>query len=375
VGQLKDWMSSRNAPAAPIDDLWLVRGAKLNLDNEQAKSLSKEAWVEAVLEDETRKFVSPQGNLVVGKDLNELGESAGKVWGLDRIGYYKMKSEFPNLNGSGIRVGVLDTGIQSHHPEFTNEVVFKDFVNGLTHPYDDHGHGTHVSGTIAGYSVGMAQKATIYMGKIFTAEGSGVDSDILKAMQWMFDPDGNPNTNDFPNLVSNSWGADIMDGVQDVQKFLPYYLAIKAWIHGGIMPIFAAGNSGKSPNGIPGGLPDAIAVGAIAPDSTLAYFSSRGPNLWKIGESVFTFLKPDISAPGVAVNSAFPGNKYASWAGTSMATPHVSGAVALLLQANNKLKFAKVKELLLKSSEPKKDVNFGYGILNVHKLVKLGLGR
>lgn len=93
--------------------------------------------------------------------------------------------------------------------------------------------------------------------------------------------------------------------------------------------------------------------------------------MWKVGESVLTLLKPDISAPGEKIISAYPGNKYASMAGTSMATPHVTGAIALALQANPKLKFPDIKKLLLKSSEKKIDTHFGFGILNAYEFVKL----
>jgi subtilisin family serine protease len=230
-----------------------------------------------------------------------------------------------------------------------------------------------VAGTIAGNQVGIAPNAKILLGKIFSASGSAEDSGLLAAMQWAFDPDGDPSTNDFPNVVSNSWGGDIPDAINDVAEIMPFELAITAWIHGGIVPVFAAGNSGGTPNGFPGGLPEPIAVGALAPNDDIAEFSSRGPNLWKIGESVITLLKPDITAPGAKIASAYPGNKYAMMDGTSMATPHVSGAVALLLQANPKLKFADVKRLLLQTSDKKLDTKFGYGVINVYYLVKAGL--
>jgi subtilisin family serine protease len=172
--------------------------------------------------------------------------------------------------------------------------------------------------------------------------------------------------------VSNSWGGELnLEVIYDVEEFAPFLRAIQSWIHGGIIPVFAAGNSGKSPNGFPGGLPEPIAVGAISPNGEIAAFSSRGPNLWKVGESVLTLLKPDISAPGEKIISAYPGNKYASMAGTSMATPHVTGAIALALQANPKLKFSDIKKLLLKSSEKKIDTQYGFGILNAYEFVKL----
>jgi subtilisin family serine protease len=273
-------------------------------------------------------------------------------------------------------VGVLDTGIQGKHPQLGSRVThFKDFVNHLENSYDDHGHGTHVAGTIAGKEIGFAPQSKLIVGKILSAVGGGQDSTILEAMQWQFDPDGNPATADFPRIVSNSWGAEISEGVHDVEEVLPYQLAIQAWVNGGIIPVFAAGNSGKTPNGVPGGLPDVISVGAFDKNGEVAEFSSRGPNLWKIGSSIITLLKPDVSAPGVQIGSAFPGNKYAVWDGTSMATPHVSGAIVLLLQANPKLTIAEVKQLLLETSEKKMDNSYGFGIVNAYELVKAGIQR
>ncbi len=369
VEQLKDWMGSRGL-RSEVKDLWISRGAALSMEEASAKKLSQEAWVKGVYEDKIRRLISPTPNMVVANSIKELGD---EVWGLEKIGIHKIRDEFPELDGHGITVGIIDTGIQSRHQELLNKpVVFKDFVNHISNPYDDHGHGTHVAGTITGNKVGIATEASIVFAKAFAAGGSTADSGLIEAMQWMFDPDNNSSTNDFPRLVSNSWGGELdVDVIYDVEDFAPFLRAVQAWIHGGIIPIFAAGNSGKSPNGFPGGLAEPISVGAISPNGDLAPFSSRGPNLWKVGESVLTLLKPDLSAPGDKITSAYPGNKYASMAGTSMATPHVAGAVVLALQANPKLKFSDVKKLLLKSSEKKIDNQFGYGILNAYELVKL----
>lgn len=369
VEQLKSWMDNRGL-RAEVKNLWIARGAALTLEEINAKNLAKEAWVKGVYEDKVRRLISPSPNLVVANSLKELGE---EVWGLEKIGVNKLREEFPELDGKGIRVGIIDTGIQSKHQELMNKpVLFRDFVNHIAYPYDDHGHGTHVAGTVAGNKVGVATEASIIFAKAFAAGGSSGDSSLIEAMQWIFDPDSDPSTNDFPQVVSNSWGGELDEAVlYNVEDFAPFLRAIQTWIHGGIIPVFAAGNSGKSPNGFPGGLPEPIAVGAISPKGELAEFSSRGPNLWKVGESVLTLLKPDISAPGEKITSAYPGNKYASMAGTSMATPHVTGAIALALQANPKLKFSDIKNLLLKSSEKKVDTQFGFGILNAYELVKL----
>lgn len=369
VEQLKSWIGSRGQ-TENINSLWLVRGATVNLNDDAAKKLSHEAWVKGVYEDKVRRLIAPTQNLVVGSTLQDLGN---ETWGLDKIGVAKIREEFPELDGKGVRIGIIDTGIQGHHQELMNKpLLFKDFINGIPNSYDDHGHGTHVAGTIAGNKVGIANEASIIFAKAFAAAGSGADSGLIRSMQWMFDPDNDPTTNDFPQIVSNSWGGELdIETIYDIEDFAPFVRAIQTWIHGGVIPVFAAGNSGKSPNGFPGGLPEPIAVGAISPSGEIASFSSRGPNLWKIGESVLTFLKPDVSAPGEKIVSAYPGNKYASMAGTSMATPHVAGSIALALQANPKLKFTDIKKLLLKSSEKKIDTTFGYGILNAYEFVKL----
>jgi len=379
VEQLKSWLGARNLERASVSDLWLVRGAKLELSVEHATKLAKEPWVQGVYVDKYRKFIHPVGNVIVGNNPKELEATVDPQWALNRIGIPKLRAEFPELNGQGIRVGILDTGIQSKHAELpgADKTVFKDFINGIGNAYDDNGHGTHVAGTIAGKTLGIAPQASIIFAKVFGAAGAANDSDLLAAMQWMFDPDGNPTTADYAQIVSNSWGADLgTELFHDMTQFTPYVQAVQAWIHGGIVPVFAAGNSGFAPNGMPGGLPDVIAVAALSPRAeAIAEFSSRGPNIWKIGESLITVLKPDITAPGENIVSAYPGNKFAILSGTSMATPHVSGAIALLLQANKKLKVADVKTALLKSSEVKIDTTYGFGIMDAHKLIKVGLGR
>lgn len=372
VADLEAWLGNRGVVSRKeIKNLWLVRGATVSVKPEVVGQLKKEPWVRGVYLDQIRQMISPQTSAPSGNTVKEVGV---ELWGLEKIGLSKIRQEFPQIDGTGVRIGVLDTGVQSRHPELAGRVThFKDFINSIDNEYDDHGHGTHVSGTIAGTETGIASKSSLLVGKIFGAAGAGQDSTILEAMQWQFDPDGNPSTADYPMIVSNSWGSDIVEGVHDIDEFLPYHVAIQTWINGGIIPVFAAGNSGKSPNGIPGGLPEVIAVGAIDSNGEVGEFSSMGPNIWKIGQTVLTLMKPDISAPGVAIASSIPGNKYSAWDGTSMATPHVSGAVALLLQANPKLRYAEVKQLLLETSEKKIDNKYGFGILNAYELVKAGL--
>ncbi len=376
--ELEKWMGTHRI-SGNVEDLWLVRGARLDLEKTDAETLKKQPWVGHVLADQVRQFVIPAG------PAEPEDPPAQMPWGLQRIGVDKIRAEFPALDGTGIRVGILDTGIQSRHPEFRRvspegkvsyvKVTFRDFVAKLKNSFDDHGHGTHVAGTIAGANVGIAPNASLLVGKVFTANGTSADSTLIRGMQWAFDPDGDPSTADYPHIVSNSWGAALANGVNTIENYAPFRLAIQAWINGGIIPVFAAGNSGTTPNGMPGGLPEPISVGAIDSKSDLAPFSSVGPNLWKVGSWILTVFKPDLSAPGVDVTASLPGNKYAAWSGTSMATPHVAGALALMLHANHKLTVADAKKLLLQSSEKKMDIRYGWGILNAYQLVKLAQAR
>jgi bacillopeptidase F len=371
VGSLKKWMNSHGVRSTTVNDLWLVRGAVVDVTASAAKQLKTEPWVSGVFVDQNRKLIKNPGKITVFEKSRDVDLS--NLWGLENAGVYQLRKEMPSITGAGVRVGVVDTGVQSGHPEFfysgTPKPVFHDFVNSIPSPYDDAGHGTHTAGTIAGSFTGVAPGASLYMAKGLTGGGWGFDSQLLSAMQWMVCPTGDPTSTDYPQIVSNSWGGDIPDGM-DIAEFAPYELAIQAWINAGIVPIFAAGNSGQNPNGFPGGLPEPIAVGAIGVDNTVADFSSRGPNIWKIGQMFVTLLKPDVSAPGVDIVSAYPGNKYAMMSGT----PHVAGIVALMLQANPKLTFAQVKGILLASSQVKTDVNYGYGIVNAYTAVKMAIG-
>lgn len=242
------------------------------------------------------------------------------------------------VTGTGVRVGSIDTGVDAGHPALSGRVVgWHDFVNGRPGPYDDNGHGTHTIGTMVGGAttgipLGVAPGAQVVVAKALDDDGVGTGSDLLAAAEWISDPDGNPATADQPQVVNNSWSAaDAND---------PWFRElILTWRHLGIVPVFAAGNSGPDGTvGSPAGYPEAIAVGAVDAGGTIADFSSRGPVTWQnrdgLGPAAGTVIrKPDIVAPGVDILSALPGG-YGSISGTSMAAPHVAGVAALLKQWN-----------------------------------------
>ncbi len=253
---------------------------------------------------------------------------ATSVWGL---GY----------KGAGIKVANIDTGVQWNHPALdqafacpnqpTNPACWYDPGNycGSTGACDNNGHGTHTMGTMVGdddptltYNVGMAPDATW-----IACKGCGTtscsDSDLTACANWILAPGG--NTANRPNVVNNSWG-----GTPDGDTW--YLSYVNAWRAAGIFPAFSAGNSGSSCDtlGDPGSYQESLASAAHDSNRTIATFSSRGPSAF--GHDPYT--KPNISAPGVSICSTVPGSTYnCTYSGTSMASPHTAGAVALIWQA------------------------------------------
>ncbi|RLN43673.1 hypothetical protein BBJ28_00003997 [Nothophytophthora sp. Chile5] len=267
-------------------------------------------------------------------------------WGVQRV---QASSVWSTGNtGSGVVVASIDTGVMFTHEalkaNFRKTYGWFDPEKKATEPYDSHGHGTHTMGTIAGSKgVGVAPGATWISCKGCRTDGCP-ESDLLACAQFLTCPTDtqgrNKDCSQAPHVVSNSWGGGQGDAF--------YQDAVDAWIDAGIIPIFANGNKGPGCGTVssPGDYANVIAVGATDSSDQLASFSSKGPAVKG------NLLKPDVSAPGVRVRSAYnTGNSnYTLMSGTSMATPHVSGVVALLLSAQPSLKFDDVKRLLTTST-------------------------
>jgi len=257
------------------------------------------------------------------------------------------------VTGNGIIVAVIDTGVDYTHPGLGGGFgpSFKviggyDFFNDDPDPRDDNGHGTHVSGIIAANGAGfkgVAPDAKILAYKVLGADGYGMETDILTAIDAAVDPNGDGDNSDHADIISLSLGG--MGGEDD-----PMVLAVEAAIDAGVVVVVAAGNDGPSLGsvGSPGCAPEAITVGAIDASGTLASFSSRGT-----GSSLR--IKPEVCAPGVMVDSTVPYSNavhssptgHATMSGTSMATPHVSGSAALLLQMHPDWNPSQVKSAIV----------------------------
>ncbi len=254
-----------------------------------------------------------------------------------------------SITGQGVTVAVLDTGIDYTHPDLGGCIGAgckvaggHNFVEGedASNPIDKHGHGTHVAGIIAakGTLTGVAPDVTLYAYKVLSDQGWGMDSSIIAAIEKAVDPDGNPLTDDQIDIINMSLGGG---GAPDS----PLSEAANNAMAAGVVVIVAAGNSGSySSIGSPGNAGQVLTVGASDNNGAIAGFSSRGP---VIGQ---TYIKPELVAPGVDINSAKPGGSYVRLSGTSMATPHVAGGAALLKQLHPTLSPAELKALLVNTS-------------------------
>jgi len=216
-----------------------------------------------------------------------------------------------------------------------------------------------VGGNLSGKHIGVAPEAKLVVAKALGGTNGGSDSMMIGAMEWMADPDGNPDTDDAPVVVNCSWGAK-----GDDTSMVP---AVKAWVKLNIFPCFAAGNSGpwKKTVGIPGGYLESFAVGSTTSKDKASFFSSRGPVTWNGVEHI----KPDVAAPGSKIFSVKKGGGYVNLDGTSMACPHVAGVIGLLHEAKPGLTVIEVREILESTAKDLgkngKDTTYGSGRIDV----------
>ena len=339
----------------------IIRGFAATVTSAQARALARAQGVFRVEED----F---QVSAMLDAARNDFGIKAVEGWAA-------------GLDGTGIGICVVDTGADPGHEQLNDGKVaaFADFIGTRIDPYDDHGHGTHVAAIAAGDGTGggdssafhgVAPRSRIYAAKVLDAAGSGADSGVIAGVQWCAEQSG-------VHIISMSLGTT---GSSDGRDSLSQ--AVNNAVAAGKSVVVAAGNSGDGPEtvGSPGAAAQAVTVGAAAEWSApasapnhsngiyLAPFSSRGP-------TADGRLKPDIVAPGVSVTSARAGttNSYVTWSGTSMATPFVSGALALALQANPEITPGNLKGLLLSTAQDRgasgADNDWGAGLLDGAGLV------
>jgi subtilisin family serine protease len=325
--------------------VYAIQGLALSVDYLRGYRDGVDQLVDRVLQDGAGKLPAAAAPA--------LDESLA-TWGLQAI-----RVLTSDRTGKGVRVAVLDTGVDLAHPDLAGRVVTtKSFVEG-EEVQDGHGHGTHVVGTACGTSsptvlprYGVAPEAEIFVGKVLSNAGSGSDRGILAGINWA--------VANGCRVVSMSLGAPVGADA----AFSPVFeRAAQRALRRGTLIVAAAGNDSDRPGSMrpvshPANCPSILAVGAL--DSAMAVASFSNAGLDADGGQV------DIAAPGVDVHSAWPmptGGRRLN--GTSMATPHVAGVVALLAEANPAATAAELKALLLGAARrlPAASTDVGVGLV------------
>jgi len=285
--------------------------------------------------------------------------------------------------GQGTVVAILDSGVDIDHQDLATRYrggsnSWFDPYGEQTRPRDLTGHGTAVAsivlgGAATGAAVGVAPAASWIAARVFDNSGSSSEGAISEALQWLLDPDGDPQTDDYPDIVQNAWGLQGSEG----SCINPFEQELSALSALGIDIVFAVGNSGSS--GVSSFLtpafdPHVIAVGALNRDGSLWYESSRGPD--RCGNSVI----PALVAPGEGIKAAtltyngFDDDNAAIHHGTSFSSPHVSGALALLRSRFDSSDHAVFTGALQSTAEdlgpPGIDPDFGHGRIRVDAAVE-----
>lgn len=308
-----------------------------------------------------RDAVAAMADRLLGGDefAGEIAEAmtplagAGVTWGLNAI-----KAPLSKLTGAGIKVAILDTGLDDAHPDFRGRTIVKKLFASKSSPNDTHGHGTHVAGTACGPRApsraavpryGIAYEAEIYAGKVLGDDGFGTERSILAGMDWALDQGC--------QVINMSLGSRVRPGERPDDD---YEHVGQVCLDSGALVIAAAGNESKrqqgliAPVGAPANCRSILAVGAIDRALRPALFSCGGINP---GQEV------DLAAPGAEVISCVPGGGYRPMSGTSMASPHVAGIAALIAQSDRKFRgwalWARVLQLVVPIRQPPRDVGKG----------------
>ncbi len=351
--------------------LWAINALAVKLPASRVAALAQRPGVASVRLD----------GLMSAPDVGT-GSPAPAEWNLGAVRATEMWAL--GFTGNGVVVANMDTGVDLQHPDLLSRYrggtnSWFDPHGEFAAPYDLHGHGTQtmglmVGGSVGGTAVGMAPDARWIAFRQYNSAGNATMSQIHQGFQWLLDPDNDANTDDAPHVVNASWGF-AGTGNQCITEFEADIGLLKT---AGIAVVFAAGNDGPAPGTSvsPANNANGFAVGSVDASQTVAYSSSRGPS--SCNGPVF----PTVAAPGVNVlttDLSFGGFPfYAIVSGSSYATPHSAGAMALLVGAVPGASVSELEAALRDSAidrgDPGPDDSYGFGLVDVRAAYDLLAG-
>lgn len=345
--------------AKEMKSLWIANTMAARVKVKEVKELALQPGVESVKLDATVQATPVTYGTVAPSEWNLVAIRAPELWNM-------------GITGRGIVMANMDTGVDLNHPDLSRNWrggsnSWYDPNGEHLFPYDANGHGTQVMGIMAGggtsgTAIGVAPDALWIAVKIFNDSGVTTLSKIHLGFQWLLDPDHNPATNDVPDIVNNSWGLGNINGCS-----LEFQADIQALKESGIQVVFSSGNSGPNPmtSESPANNQGSISVGAVDDGLNIAAFSGRGP-------SACGNIYPEFAAPGVNVKTAdltYGGvfrNSYAFVSGTSYASAHISGGIALLLSGFPRFSVeAALKQSAVDKGLTGVDNDYGYGVIDL----------
>lgn len=359
---------------------WTSRAMPMQLAKSELKDLAEVSQIKSVQINRKLNLPPLMETQPLGAETEDILSTA---WGLQALNALSAWGVH-GAKGKGVLVGVLDTGIDAEHPDLKGKVPhwaeFDSIGNQVdSDPHDSDEHGTHCAGTIvggreSGRAIGVAPEAKIAAGLVLDGENGGSDAQVLAGIDWAVEKG--------VDVLSMSLGGLVFDSSTPPT----YTEAILSCIEAGIPVVAAIGNEGEQTTGSPGNDMFALSVGAVDHANRVAGFSGGRTQI--LFESDFIqsqflplpYSKPEVSAPGVSILSSVPGGDWKAFNGTSMATPHVAGAIALLLSATkirdlesgSQLAFA-IRDLIIGSvddrGESGQDHRYGFGTVDALRAI------
>ena len=314
-----------------------VKGFRLNATEPQAIAMSDDSKVAFVVQDGAIAVGTPDTDpILMSPDSNGvLNPPPGTIWGLDRIDQrtLPLNNFYGYVNdGTGVNAYVIDTGILPTHYEYRGRATaLYDAVDREGNAVDCNGHGSHVAGTIGGRTFGAAKNVRLFGVRVLNCQGTGTWSDVIDGVNFVTWHYSQPAQQGIPAVANLSLAGSTNRAAE---------AAVRNSIRAGVTYVVAAGNwNADAANYSPAGVAEAITVGATNRSDSRGDFSNYGPVL-------------DLFAPGVSITSAWIGADlmFATASGTSMASPHVAGVVALYLQTHRSASPAEVRSALVGNS-------------------------